>query len=150
MRRAAIACALGAALLTSQPAAAQDWEILRDALLEMLGDVLLMDGYVYAGFTHEGALAEGQSEDVAIRLGSGLDFAIVGECETDCSNLDFALYDAAGTLIASDFMLDEFPFIEISPAGDTSHRLRVTMTGCQAPTCRYAVQPMVRTPGKAV
>ena len=150
MRRAAIACGLGAALLASQPAAAQDWEGLRDALLEMLGDVLLMDGYVYAGFAHEGALSQGQSEDVAIRLGSGLDFAIVGECEIECSNLDFALYDAAGTLIASDAMLDEFPFIETSPAGASLYRLRVTMTGCEAPACRYAVQPMVRTSGKAV
>jgi len=150
MRRAAIACGLGVALLTSQPAVAQDWEILRDALLEMLGDVLLMDGYVYAGFAHEGALAEGSSEDVSIRLGPGLDFAIVGECEMDCSNLDFALYDAAGTLVASDFMLDEFPFIKTRTAGNALYRLRVTMAGCQAPACRYAAQPMVRTAGKAV
>ena len=150
MRRAAIACGLCVALLTGQPAAAQDWEILRDALLEMLGDVLLMDGYVYAGFAHESALAEGQSEDVPIRLGSGLDFAIVGECEAECSNLDLALYDAAGTLIASDFMLDEFPFIKTSASGNALYRLRVSMTGCHSPACRYAVQPMVRTPGKSV
>jgi hypothetical protein len=150
MRRAAIACALGATLLASQPAAAQEWEVLRDALLEMLSDVLLVDGYVYAGFAHEGTLAEGKSEDVPIRLGAGLDFAIVGECEAECSNLDLALYDAAGAMIASDFMLDEFPFIKTIPAASAPYRLRVRMTGCRASTCRYAVQPMVRAPGRPV
>jgi hypothetical protein len=150
MRRAAIVCAAAAALFASQPAAAQDWGALRDALLEMLGDVLLMEGYVYSGFAHEGALAEGESEDVPIRLGPGLDFAIVGECELDCSDLDLELYDAAGNVIASDFMLDEFPFIEATLPGNGSYRLRVSMAGCRASSCRYALQPLARAPGRPV
>ena len=150
MRRTAIAGALGVALLVARPAAAQDWSVLRDALLEMLGDVLVMEGYVYAGFAHEGALAEGESEDVPIRIGPGLEFAIVGECEVACHNLDLALYNRAGELIASDFMLDEFPFIEALPPENGRYRLRVSMAGCSAPTCRYAVQPMVRSVGRRV
>lgn len=148
MRRVAIAAAV---LLAGTPlAAAQEWPAVRDALLEMLGDALVTEGYVYAGFAHEGTLADGQSEDVPIRLGPGLDFAVVGECQIECDNLDLALFDAAGGVIASDIMPDEFPLLEVSLRDNGPYRLRVRMTGCRAAACRYAVQPMVRARGRSV
>ncbi len=123
---------------------------MRDALLDMLGDVLVMEGYAYAGFAHEGTLAQGEAEDLAIRLGPGLEFAVVGECEMDCDDLDLALYDAAGEVIASDFMLDEFPLVEVKLPSNASYRLRVSMSGCHAASCRYAIQTLARAPGRPV
>lgn len=150
MRRTVVAGTLATALLVAVPAVAQEWDMLRDMLLEMLGDTLAMDGYAYAGFAHEGSLAQGESEDVPIRLGPGLDFVVIGECDGDCYDLDLALYDLSSNEIASDSMADEFPLIETSPAHNALYRLRVSMAGCHVASCRYAVQSMARAQGRPV
>lgn len=150
MRPIFLAGAAGTLLLTTSPAAAQDWPTLRDMLLEMVGDYLAMDGYAYTGFAHEGSLGQGGSEDVPIRLGPGLDFAVIGECDGDCYDLDLALFDSDGNEIASDFMFDEFPLIEASPIHNAVYRLRVSMAACHVSSCRYAVQTMARPKGRSV
>ena len=44
MRRAALAAVLGTMIVAAPPAHAQDWDVLRDMMLEM-GDSLEMDGF---------------------------------------------------------------------------------------------------------
>jgi hypothetical protein len=148
IRRAAIAGALGAALL-APPAAAQDWDALFTMVIETASEMFAADGYAYAGFAHEGELAEGASEDVAVRLGPGLDVILSGMCDGDCDNLDLALYDSSGNEVASDFEMDGFPILTVSPATSGVYRLRVIMADCRMAPCRYAVQPFARPPGES-
>jgi len=154
MKRRSIAILAAAALLAAPPVAAQEWHDLRDLLLEMIGDVVAQEGYVYAGFAHEGALRQGESEDVTIRLGVGLDFMVVGECDTDCEDLDLALYDGDGNAVDTDFEVDDFPIVMTSPPDDPItfgvYRLRVTMAACGVEPCYYAVQTFARPRGGAV
>jgi hypothetical protein len=144
MRRIAIGVAAGAAVLTGAPAASQSWSELRDTLLDNADELFDEGGYGFAGFAHEGTLDDGQSEDIAIRLGAGLEFVVMGACDADCEDMDLALYDAAGNEVDSDFEMDDFPIVAASPASSGTYRLRVSMPGCTANPCSYALQTFVK------
>ena len=143
MRAITFAALAGAALLAA-PAAAQDWDSLRDTLLETAAGSFGGENYQYSGFAHEGSLNDGQSEDVMIRLGGGLDFMILGACDADCEDFDLTLYDERGNVVDSDLELDDFPIVHAVPSRNGVYRLHVSMAECDIDPCRYAIQPFVK------
>lgn len=143
MKRIAMAGAAGAALLAS-PAAADDWSDLMDSLMETAVGQFSDEGYHYSGFAHNGALADGESEDVAVRLGPGLEFVLIGACDLDCEDLDLVLYDDNGREVDSDLEMDDFPIVMVSPSRDAVYRIRVTMADCEIEPCRYGIQTFAR------
>ena len=86
-----------------------------------------------------GSLRENQSETKNIRLDGGVTYALVGVCDTDCSDLDLRLYNAAGTLLESDLRVSDMPFIVFRPRVSGVYRIKVTMSDCSAAPCRYGV-----------
>ncbi len=60
-------------------------------------------------------LAHRRSDYITINLRAGTSYGIVGVCDRDCRDLDIALYDSYGNLIASDLQNDDIPFIRINP-----------------------------------
>jgi hypothetical protein len=121
----------------------------REQIRRQLATSSLVSSYRSEGFaeshdTFYDLVATGASETVTVALLAGRDYRFVGKCDTDCSDLDFQLYDAAGTLLDSDLLRDDVPVISVSPARSGTYRLRVTMASCSVALCGWGVTVLAR------
>jgi S1-C subfamily serine protease len=107
--------------------------------LDATTQVAASNGY-QAGGESFGAVAQGAVESLDVQLDAAQDYLIVGACDNDCTDLDLALVDAAGTSIASDTATDDKPVLQFAGPGNGSYRLLVTMATCPAAPCRYGVR----------
>jgi hypothetical protein len=64
---------------------------------------------------------------------------IVGVCDRDCRDLDIALYDSRGNLIASDLGDDDIPAITINPSRSGTYQVKVDMASCDTRNCYYGI-----------
>jgi len=64
----------------------------------------------------------------------------VGFCDQNCGNLDIAVIDAAGTLIAQDDMYDSVAEVSFVPYVWGYYNVVVTMSECKSSTCSYSAQ----------
>jgi hypothetical protein len=76
---------------------------------------------------------------VSLDLNIGTQYQIMGACDTDCSDLDFVLYDGRGNQIDQDVELDDVPIVTVTPSRTGTFRVKVTMATCTAEPCRYGI-----------
>lgn len=108
-------------------------QLLRAAISSGLG------GYT---LTHEpfiDLLTHGRSNYITINLSAGTSYGIVGVCDRDCKDLDIALYDSRGNLIASDLQKDDIPTISINPSRSGTYKVRIDMANCDTNSCYYGI-----------
>lgn len=92
--------------------------------------------------THEpmiDALYHNRSDYITGNLRVGTSYGIVGVCDRDCRDLDIALYDSRGNLIASDLEDDDIPVITINPSRSGTYQVRVDMANCKSRLCYYGI-----------
>ncbi|QLE56496.1 hypothetical protein [Nostoc sp. TCL26-01] len=92
--------------------------------------------------THEptiDTLREGRSQYININLRAGISYGIVGVCDSDCADLDIAMTDERGNLIASDLEEDDIPAITLNPDRSGNYRIWVNMANCNSNTCYYGI-----------
>jgi hypothetical protein len=92
--------------------------------------------------THEpfiDLLTHGRSDYITINLRAGTAYGIVGVCDRDCQDLDIALYDSRGNLIASDLQDDDIPAISINPSRSGTYKVRIDMANCDTNSCYYGI-----------
>lgn len=133
---------ISATLLTvPTPVRADDREYIyevRDQLIEKA----IASGLRGYSLTHDpfiDALAEGRSDNITVNLRAGTSYGIVGVCDSDCRDLDIALYDSRGNLITSDLEDDDIPVITINPSRSGTYRVRVNMANCNTNVCYYGI-----------
>jgi len=108
-------------------------ELLKAALAAGLG------GY---NLTHDpfiSSLGRGGREDVTLSLRQGKSYAIIGVCDNDCQDVDLALFDDNGNLIASDLQRDDTPMVRVTPRWSARFTVRVRMSSCSNAPCRYGI-----------
>ncbi len=81
----------------------------------------------------------GGSDYITVNLRKGKSYGIVGVCDRDCRDLDIALYDSRGNLIASDLQDDDIPAMSITPSRSGTYRIRVDMASCNTNICYYGI-----------
>ncbi|MEO1347867.1 MAG: hypothetical protein AAFW84_03575 [Cyanobacteria bacterium J06635_15] len=71
-----------------------------------------------------------------IDLSMGDNHAFVGECDSDCSDLDLRVYDDYGRLVGEDSTSDSYAEVYLSgvEVGET-YQVEITMYDCDAPYC---------------
>ena len=119
-------------------------QIRRQLASSTIVATLKRDGFAESHDTFYDLVATGASETVTIELEGGREYRFVGKCDADCSDLDFQLYDGAGTLLDSDLLTDDVPVISVSPRRAGTHRLRVTMASCSVALCGWGVTVLAR------
>jgi len=124
-------------LFAAAPAAGQ-WRQQALARLASDAEVLTDRGYSM-GDVFTNSLNNGYHRDHTIQLTRGVTYAILGECDDDCTDIDFELYDATGRLIDSDLLTDDTPIVEVTPRYTGAFRLRVKMATCSTNPCWYGV-----------
>jgi serine/threonine protein kinase len=86
-------------------------------------------------------LGDGLSENLDVKLDTGgHTYVMVGDCDADCSDLDFVLYDPDGKQIDFDTKSDKFPVVAAAVAQPATLRLEVRMVHCSANPCEYTVK----------
>jgi hypothetical protein len=141
MKRTALAlAAVAAAFLTTTAAAPQDeWVAQVRRILQTAGRTFENNGYSMTHRIYTGSLNAGRNEMVALTLDIGTSYQILGACDTDCSDLDFVLYDGAGNQIDDDVATDDVPIVSVTPRRSGTFRVKVIMATCSAEPCRYGV-----------
>ena len=140
MRKPSFAAAAAALLLAGAPAAAQDFDSLVELLLGEAESMMGERGFEPVGGPMRGSLDGGDYVDLDIEVVNGLEMALIGICDVDCSDLDLAVYDTRGEQVAKDTLEDDTPLLTFTPKGGGTYRVRVLMTGCDYDPCGYAVQ----------
>ena len=75
----------------------------------------------------------------SIRLRTGREYALVGACDNDCSDVDFWLYDDNDNLVDSDTSTDDIPIVRVTPRWSGSFEIRVRMYACSVEPCAYGI-----------
>jgi hypothetical protein len=139
-RLLATAFALAAGAFAAAPAAAQDeWEAQVGRILAQASAQYEQRGYHPSHAVHTGALNNGAGEDVTVPLEAGVQYQIVGVCDTDCTDLDLRLVNPDGVDVDSDAQADDLPIVSVTPSRAGSYRIHVVMAACSAEPCRYGL-----------
>ena len=119
---------------------------LADRFTEQVGIQLVaaarQAGYQGYKVSHEpfiGDLGNGGEDSITINLERGASYLITAVCDEDCRDIDLALYDDNGNLIASDVQKDDHPVIAVTPRWSVRYVIRVYMAQCSNAPCRYGI-----------
>lgn len=85
-------------------------------------------------------LNQGQTRTHTLNLDRNVAYRIYGDCDEDCSDMDFVLYGPNGKVAAEDELDDDVPIVDITPRQSGRYELKVTMHRCRVEPCSYAVQ----------
>jgi hypothetical protein len=153
-RRISLAMIAGAALAAagcghSHPAAAAiprgEYTTQVDGNLVRLSSNARTQGYSrIVGGPIYGRLSKDATESHEMSVVGGNDYAIMGSCDNDCSNLDLKVYDTAGTMQMQDVANDDTPVLTFTANSTGRYRIEVVMSACSRNPCFYGVQLMAK------
>lgn len=133
--------AIAALALPAAPAAAQVPDPYARELAQKLAraQTVVSDmGYQRAAGPFAGGLASSRDARFQVMLRAGIDYRVVGVCDSRCADLDMRLYDANDGRIAEDVLEDAVPVIHIRPVFTGQYTIEVTMIRCASEPCWFA------------
>ncbi|MFM6854461.1 MAG: hypothetical protein ACKOUM_10330, partial [Sphingopyxis sp.] len=80
------------------------------------------------------------------QLEAGTTYRIVGACDTDCTNMDIEVFDAAGTMVGDDRQANDHPYVELTPTETGAYRVHPWVVACRARPCYGGVRVLKRQP----
>lgn len=96
-------------------------------------------GYEMSHNPFIGDLGRGGVEDITLNVKSGVSYAIIGVCDSDCRDIDLKLYDDNGNLIISDTDRDDTPIVRFTPRWNARFTIRAIMASCSNAPCRFGI-----------
>ncbi len=134
-----LAAAAAALLLLPTGAAAQsDWPTQARETLRA-GASALPRGYEITHQIQTGSLDAGGVRTVSFNLTRGVRYAIIGVCDTDCTDLDMVVSSPHRHEVARDEEQDDTPVALFTARSTGQYRVRVTMAACEAEPCGFGV-----------
>lgn len=112
--------------------------------LQLAARTLGWDGYRLSHEPFTGVLRQGETDWIAIRLRSGIEYVIIAVCDQDCRDIDLRLYDENGYLIDDDLALDDVPVVTAIPRRTATFQIEVIMSRCRTRDCVYGVGAFAR------
>lgn len=131
-----LALAAGA---TGASAQQDEWTAQVRILLRAVAETFEQAGYSATHDPFTGALDDDETGSVTLNLRAGVEYQIVGVCDTDCSDMDLTLFDENGNEIDEDILMDDTPIVTVTPARNGRFRVQVAMADCSAEPCRFGV-----------
>ncbi|MFT5680116.1 MAG: hypothetical protein ACI8RZ_001021 [Myxococcota bacterium] len=106
-------------------------------------------GYVLLDVAKTDLLSPAGVATVPLNLPSGYEYAVMGVCDNDCSDLDLTVLKG-GLDLSVDTSTDDWPVVKIMPTGSSDYAIKVTMYQCATSTCGYQLtvwqRPVEATP----
>lgn len=107
--------------------------------LDAIRDEMNLSGFALTHTPFVGSLDDAEHEDLTVELEAGAEYYLMGACDEDCSDVDLALYNRSGGLVAEDVEEDDYPVLRLEPARAGTYTIRATMAACSEEPCRYGV-----------
>lgn len=138
---AAVGVCMMAALASE--ASAQTSQFEEEAIGQIEAIHAGMDGdWAYASELWLGELAAGAVTTFPLQISGSDEYAIVGVCDSDCSDLDLLVYDPNQEQAAADVEEDDYPMVVV--IGEGEFEVAVEMVECETATCVFAIQVFVQ------
>lgn len=134
-------------LVAASSVAQSRWEQEVRNQLSAAGGTFDELGYQSTHDVYTGSLQNQKNETVTLTLRAGREYAILGVCDTDCTDLDLHIMDPSGNQVDVDIELDDFPVLEVRPPRDGTYTVRVTMATCSVSPCFYGIGVWARDAG---
>lgn len=80
-------------------------------------------------------------------LTAGVNYAVAGSCDSDCSDLDVIVYGPNGAKVVEDTATDDQPVVTFQAPQSGRYRLDVRMYVCNTNPCFFAAAVYARTGG---
>ena len=107
--------------------------------LDRLYDVLSEQGFTQSHNYMVDKLTPKQSENYFIDLEADVEYAIVSVCDSDCTDIDVAIYDENNNRIDIDDKEDAHPAVGVTPEWTGEFRVVVFLPGCTANRCTVGI-----------
>ena len=132
---------VGTVLLLPATAAAQNsrWHTQVRAQLDRFGTLVTERGYHQTHQIKTGSLRERENEYLSLELDAGREYALLGVCDEDCSDIDLRLFDQDGDEVDADVETDDYPVVSVRPDRTARYRVKVIMATCSTSPCFYGV-----------
>ena len=91
-----------------------------------------------------GRLAEDATESHQMQVVAGNDYALMGGCDNDCTDINIRIFDAAGTMLMEDVASDDTPVLTFTAQTSGRYRIESVMHSCSRNPCFYGVQLMAK------
>jgi hypothetical protein len=120
---------------TTTPAASTtDWRQQVLGFLDTQHKPLVDAGYARDNGTEDwvGLLKVGTPKVWEVQLVRGVDYQVVGVCDSDCKNVDMEVFDTAGASIGADTLVDDFPRAQFRPSQSGPHTVKVWLRDCNS------------------
>ena len=114
-------------------------EELIQAQLEMAESLVAAEGYQPRQEHVVGSVELGETVTQSIRLGGGGNYVVIAVCDTDCSDVDVAVYDSERTLVGSDNDESDVAIAQVRTAAAGSFTAEVTMYSCTVSPCFFGL-----------
>lgn len=79
-----------------------------------------------------GLLKIGTPKVWEVQLVRGVDYQVVGVCDSECKDVDMEIYDPAGAQVGGDTLVDDYPRVQFRPASSGAHTVKVWLRTCNA------------------
>jgi hypothetical protein len=96
-------------------------------------------GFTLREVLEEGALQAGRQMTFPAELVEGVDYMVVGFCDSSCTDMDLSIADPTGEEIGNDYLPDAQPVLIVTPEMGGMHQIQVEMVSCSSEPCRFAV-----------
>ena len=141
MLRTAVAVTAGALLFAPPTVSAQanQWTRVVKAQIREHSSFLTDRGYELATDVYQGSLHERESEYLEATLHAGTQYAFLGVCDQDCTDIDLRLFDPDGDETDNDIGTDDWPVVKVTPQVTGKYKIKVIMVACKTSPCFYGV-----------
>jgi len=130
---------------TLTPAGGNTYTAQVDTYLARLATNAVNQGYtrVAAGPVH-GSLRDDETASHNMDVVGGNQYALMGACDNDCTDVDLKIFDQSGTMLMQDIAVDDTPVLLFTANGSGRYRVQVIMATCNRNPCFYGIQLMAR------
>lgn len=135
---------------------AQITDEVRQQLIAQIGQYLSgYQGQFAASGTPVGsdtivAMQPGHDHRFIMDLVGGANYAFLGACDNDCSNVDIEVIDMnTGGVIANDMLPDDYPVASFSPPANGRYMVRLLLQACTTSPCYAGVRVVTDQPQAA-
>lgn len=133
--------------VATQPQPSNEGAVLMQQLQQAEAQ-FAQQGYQPVGQPVSGLLPASQNWNTSAQLVAGYDYRLIGVCDQNCTDLDLALYDQNGTMVAQDQSADARPVVGGVPAYTGGFTIQATMFTCNAPQGCYYALALYRRPAQ--
>ncbi|MFC1499463.1 caspase family protein [Candidatus Zixiibacteriota bacterium] len=134
-----ICCTALLCLATPAQAQLDEWEEVVNNQLAAAHEALVDEGFSLIRDHHKGYLENENKERISFTLRAGVEYRILGVCDSDCNDLDLALYDPKGKMVTNDVATDDYPLLMFTPDETGTYQVEVNMVACTVSPCYYGI-----------